>query len=134
MIFLDTDFLINLYMKTNENHERAKEIYDLIENKEKTISKLVIMEVITVLNVKLKQNHSFLTKVYNELNKNYKVLIDNDFYEKGFKILEKELNENNKRIPLFDCVYIALMKELGIKKIVSFDKHFDNQEGITRIK
>jgi len=50
------------------------------------------------------------------------------------KLLEKELNENNKRISLFDCVYIALMKELGIKKIISFDKHFDNQERITRIE
>jgi len=28
---------------------------------------------------------------------------------------------------------MALMRELGIKEIVSFDEHFDNKEGITRI-
>ena len=134
MIFCDTDYFINLYVETNENHERAKEIYDLIENKEKTISKLVIMEVITVLNIKLKQNHKLISKVYKQLNKSYSILDDTVFYDKGFKLLEKELNENNKRISLFDCVYMALIKELGIKNIVSFDKHFDNQEGITRIK
>jgi len=133
MIFLDTNFFINFYVETNENHERAKEIMKLIKNKEKIISKLVIMEVITVLNYRLKQESKLISNVYKELNEDYKVLIDNDFYDKGFNILIKELNENNDKIPLFDCVYMALMREMGIKKIVSFDEHFDNKEGIIRI-
>jgi len=133
MIFLDTNFFINFYVETNENHDRAKEIMKLIKNKEKIISKLVIMEVITVLNYRLKQDSKLISNVYKELNEDYKILIDNDFYDKGFNILIKELNENNDKIPLFDCVYMALMRELGIKEIVSFDEHFDNKKGITRI-
>jgi len=39
----------------------------------------------------------------------------------------------NERIPLFDCVYMDIMKELGITEIVSFDEHFDNKENIIRI-
>ena len=46
--------------------------------------------------------------------------------------MEKVL-EFKKRIPFFDCVYIVLMEKLGIKEIVSFDKHFDNKKGITGI-
>jgi predicted nucleic acid-binding protein len=51
MIFLDANFLINLYVKSNKNHERAKEIFKLIEKREKVISNLVIIEVITVMSV-----------------------------------------------------------------------------------
>jgi len=133
MIFLDANFLINLYVETNSNHKRANEIYNLIESEEKLISKLVIMEVITIMNVRLKQDPYLISKVYKELNKNYNVIIDNDFYDKGFKILNGEFNKNKERMPLFDCVYIALMKDLGINKIATFDSHFDNIEGIVKI-
>jgi len=40
MIFLDANYLINLYVKTNKDHARANEIYNLIENNEKVISNL----------------------------------------------------------------------------------------------
>ena len=133
MIFLDANFFINLYVETNENHEKAKKIYDSLENETLIISNLVIMEVITVMNIKLKQEIGLISKVYNDLNKYYTIIIDNDYYDRGFEILNKEFKENNERIPLFDCVYMALMRDLEIKKIASFDKHFDNKESIGKI-
>lgn len=133
MIFLDANFLINLYVETNNKHERAKEIYNLIENEEKIISNLVIMEVITVMSIKLKQDLHLISEVYEELNNAYKVLNDASFYNKGFEILNYEFNKNKERIPLFDCVYIALMKDLGIEKIATFDNHFDNIKGIVQV-
>lgn len=33
-----------------------------------------------------------------------------------------------ERLPFFDCLYIELMKQLEIKKIATFDKHFNNKE------
>ena len=133
MIFLDANFLINFYVETNKDHERAEELLKSFNDDEILISKLVIMEVITVMNVKLKQNIYLISKVYEELNDNYNVIIDNSFYNKGFEILIREMRENDKRMPLFDSVYISLMKELGIKKIATFDNHFDNIEGIVRV-
>ena len=133
MIFLDANFLINFYVKTNNEYERANELMEEIKDKERVISNLVIMEVITVMNVKLKQDPYLVSKVYQELNDNYRVIVDNDFYDKGFEILTKEMRENKKRMPLFDCVYIALMRELGIKKIATFDDHFDNIDGIVKV-
>jgi predicted nucleic acid-binding protein len=32
-----------------------------------------------------------------------------------------------ERIPFFDCLYIELMQELEISKIVTFDEHFNNK-------
>ncbi|KZX12124.1 type II toxin-antitoxin system VapC family toxin [Methanobrevibacter filiformis] len=130
MIFLDASFLINFYVENNKYHKRAGEILKSIGNENLLISKLVIMEVITVMNIKLKQDSKLISKVYEELNNNYTILIDNDFYDKGLEILSKSLKENKKRLPLFDCVYMALMQELGIKEIATFDKHFNNVDGI----
>lgn len=133
MIFLDANFLINLYVETNNYHERANEIYNLIENEEKVISNLVIMEVITVMNIKLKLDLDLISEVYEELNIAYKILNDANFYNKGFAILNGEFNKNKERISLFDSVYIALMRDLGIEKIATFDDHFDNIDGIVKI-
>jgi len=75
MIFLDTNYLINLHVENNKFHERAKEIYSLIKDKEKVISNLVIMEVTTVLNYRLKQDSELISNVYQELNEEYNINI-----------------------------------------------------------
>ena|GEM_PF-1177164 len=134
MIFLDANYFINLYAinnkdPNNENYNRAKEIYRLIRNREKIISNSVIMEVITVLNVRLKQDPYLVSKVHEELNKNYKIINDTEFHEKGFQILQNEFKKNKIRLPLFDSVYIAIMQDLGIKEIVSFDEHLCDSLG-----
>ncbi len=133
MIFLDANFLINFYVKTNKDHQRAYELLNSFNNDELLISKLVIMEVVTVMNVKLKQGSNIISKVYEELNNDFKVIDDNNFHDKGFEILIKEMKHKNERMSLFDCIYIALMKELGIKKIATFDSHFDNIRGIVKV-
>jgi hypothetical protein len=48
---------------------------------------VVIIEVITVMNNKLKQGKKTLLKVNKELNRNYKVLIDNKFMMMVLKYL-----------------------------------------------
>ncbi|MCL2313416.1 MAG: PIN domain-containing protein [Firmicutes bacterium] len=114
MIFLDANYFINLYVKPNKlkkdklhekNHKRAKEIYKIIENKQKLISNLTIIEVITVLNVNQKQDPYLISKVYKDLNNNYDIVNDTVFHEKGFNILKNEFKKNKERLPLFDCIY-----------------------------
>ena len=112
---------------------KLKKVYELIENKPRIISNLTIIEVITVLNVKLKQNPNLIKKINKDLNNNQDIVNDTSFHLKGFKILRNEFKKNKKRLPLFDCAYIAIMQDLGIKEIVSFDEHFDNKENISRI-
>ena len=133
MIFLDANFIINFYVKNYKYHERAKKLMKSFKNDCLVVSKLVIVETITVMAIKLKQNPELISKVYKELNEYYNVLIDNNHYDKGFEIFQREFKNKKQRLPLFDCVYMALMKDLGIKQIASFDKHFDNKEGIERV-
>jgi predicted nucleic acid-binding protein len=42
-------------------------------------------------------------------------------------------NEHKERLPLSDCIYMAVMEKLKITKIVSFDEHFDLNKNIQRI-
>lgn len=77
------------------------------------------MEVITVMNIKLNLDLDLISEVYEELNIAYKILNDATFYNKGFNILKRGFNRNKERIPLFDSVYIALMRDLGIEKIAT---------------
>jgi len=70
-----------------------------------------------------------IKRVYEELNNKYRVIEDNYYYDRTITRVLKD----KKRLPFFDNLYIVLMEDLGIKKIVSFDKHFHNIDGIERI-
>lgn len=128
MIFLDTSYLISLISNEHCNHQRAKEIYQEIENKEKIISKLVITEVITVLDKKLKVSKEVLKHTYSYLNEDFNVIDDYIFFDMTMKRVLKE-----KNLGFFDCMYITIIENLEIEEITSFDKDFDNIEKIQRI-
>ncbi|KZX11795.1 PIN domain-containing protein [Methanobrevibacter filiformis] len=68
MIFLDANFVIDLFVDTEDNHEKAVKIYKKIKDKQLIISNSVILEVMTVLNIKLKVSKEILGKSYSRLN------------------------------------------------------------------
>jgi predicted nucleic acid-binding protein len=124
MIFLDANYIISLFIEDHEFHERAKEIDESIIGKEQIISRLVISEVITVLNMKLKANNEVIERAYHQMYNYYDIIEDHYFYDKG---LEKILKYNDKDLSLFDCIYMAIIEELGINQIATFDNHFNNK-------
>ena len=129
MIFLDANFLVSYYLHTEEHHERALEIDEEIGNNERIISRSVIAETINVLNNKLKIDKETIEIIYKKLIEDYSMIEDQFFYNKAVK----KLISYEKRLPFFDFLYIALMEELRIEKIATFDKHFNNIEGITTV-
>lgn len=126
MIFLDTSYLIAFFVNREENHERAVEIAKIIENEEKLISKLVVAETITVLKKKLETKD--IIKIYDTL-KNFTTAEDSHLFDSAFKYFIKYDGE----ISFFDAVYIAIMENLAIHQIVSFDSDFNNKKGIVVI-
>jgi len=129
MIFLDANYLVSFYIESEEYHKRALEIDDEIGDRTRVISRLIIAEVINILFTKLKVDKKLIREIYGDLNSEYTLIEDHYFYDKTLN----DIMNSNKRFPFFDYVFITLMKELGIKEIVSFDKHFNNQDGIVRI-
>ena len=128
MIFLDTNYLVSYFIATEKHHKKALEISKEIKGRNQIISRLIIAETVNVLYHKLKLDMGKIKEVYNKLNKNYTLIEDHYFYDKTLEIMDPK-----KRLPFFDYVFITLMKETGIEEIVSFDKHFDNINGIRKL-
>ena len=125
MIFLDANYLLSLYIETETEHDIALDIWDKIKHEELVISNSVILEVITIANIKIKLEKEKLEGIYNNLNGGrFKIVEDVSFQNNSMKKLLKYLPQ---RIPLFDCLYMELMEQLGITKIATFDKHFNNK-------
>lgn len=128
MIFIETSYLINLNVPKLQNHQRAKEIWVEIKDKEKIISKMIVYETITVLR-KLNQDTKTVNKVYKLLvDGEIKVLEDVIYYEQA---LDYTLNHN--KIGFFDNLSYIVMQNNDIKEIVSFDEDFDIFTAIERI-
>jgi len=126
MIFLDTSFLISFFVEKEKNHDRALRVAIDIKDEDKSISRSVIAETITVLKKKLPTKD--IIKIYNVLN-DFTVFEDSHLFDNAFKHFVKYDSE----ISFFDALYISVMNEKGIYYIVSCDSDFDNKDGIVRI-
>lgn len=131
MIFLDVNFIISLFIEDHSHNKQAMEIYERIKDQELIITNSVIMEVMTVLNIKLKVSKDTLEKVYTSINTEiFEIIEDTGLYDDAIK---RQIAYLPERLPFFDCLYIELMEQMNIKEIATFDKQFDNK-GIIRIE
>ena len=82
MYFLDTTFLVGLFVSNDQWHPQAIEVYKKIKNGRLIISKLVIAEMVTVLKNKIPQI-SFFDAMYVhimvEMNISEIASFDSDF-------------------------------------------------------
>lgn len=126
MKFVEPSFLISLFHKKSSKHEKSKKIFNNLEDKNLSISYMVIAEVLTVLR-KLKADNELVKEAYNSMI-NYMIIIDDTlYYEKSFKACL--IND----IGFFDNLYYILMKDLEIDEIISYDNDFDIFNDINRI-
>ena len=131
MIFLDANFIMSLFINNLEQHKTATKIYEEIKNQHLIISNSIILEVMTVSNIKIKVSKEKLEEIYNKLNSGaFEIIEDITLYD---DTLKRQINYCPERLPFFDCLYLEVMKQLRITKIATFDKHFDNKEGIIKI-
>jgi predicted nucleic acid-binding protein len=100
-----------------------------IKNEDKVISRVIIAETINVLNNKLKLDKNKIEETYTKLIEDYTLIEDHYFYNDA---LRKTI-EWKKRLPFFDFVIMSVIEDLGIKKIATFDEHFDLNKNIKRI-
>jgi predicted nucleic acid-binding protein len=125
MIFLDANFLMALFIETEDQHDIALNIWDKIKNDEFIITNSIILEVMTVSNIKIKVSKELLEDICINLNSDmFNIINDTGIYD---KTMERQLSYFPERLPFFDCLYLELMEQLEIEKIVTFDKHFNNK-------
>ncbi|MGL6299220.1 MAG: type II toxin-antitoxin system VapC family toxin [Methanobacteriaceae archaeon] len=125
MIFLDANFLMDFFIESEEKHKIATTIYEKIKDKQPIISNSIILEVMTVANIKIKIRKAKLKEIYISLNSGlFDIIEDIKIYD---DVIERQINYHPQRLSFLDCLYIELMEQIGIEKIVTFDKNFNNK-------
>ncbi len=127
MIFLDTTFIVGLFVSNDDWHEAAVKVYNEIKNEELVISNLVIAETVTILKNKLKTKD--ILEIYRNIPNFFHVIDDNFLYDKAMD----EFVKYDSSISFFDAIYVAIMRKEDIIKIASFDSDFDKVDNIIRL-
>ena len=127
MYFLDTTFLVGLFVSNDQWHPQAIEIYRKIRNDKLVISRLVIAETVTVLKNKLRTKD--IREIYNNLPRLFEIIEDAQLFDGAMN----EFVKYDANISFFDSMYVFVMAEKNISEIVSFDSDFDRVEGIIRL-
>jgi len=134
MIFIDTNIIVDYYIKRynngekNPRHKRAIKLLDSIKDI-KIISNLIRVEVINILYLKHNKNKELIRKVYNNMYTDFEIIDDSSYYD----LAHEKLHECSERLSINDCIYLTIMEDYDIKKIASFNSDFDNKKGIVRI-
>ncbi|WP_067043356.1 type II toxin-antitoxin system VapC family toxin [Methanobrevibacter sp. YE315] len=127
MIFLDTTFVVGLFVSNDDWHESAVKVYDEIKNEKLVISNLVIAETVTILKNKLKTKD--ILEIYRNLPNFFYVVDDSSLYDEAMN----EFVRYDSTISFFDAMYVAIMKKEDILKIASFDSDFDKVDNLIRL-
>ena len=78
-IFLDTNFIVGLFVENDTWHENAEELYYKYEKEEMYISKLVIAEAITLMKLHLEAKE--IREIYYNLPYYFKIVDDSVYYD-----------------------------------------------------
>ena len=127
MIFLDTTFVVGLFVSNDDWHESAVKVYNEIRNEKLVISNLVIAETVTILKNKLETKD--ILEIYRNIPNFFHVVDDNAFYYAAMN----EFVKYDSSISFFDAMYVAIMKKEDIFKIASFDSDFDKVDNLIRL-
>ena len=127
MIFLDTTFVVGLFVSNDDWHDSAVKVYNEIRNEKLVISNLVIAETVTILKNKLETKD--ILEIYRNIPNFFHVVDDNALYDAAMN----EFVKYDSSISFFDAMYVAIMKKEDIFKIASFDSDFDKVDNIIRL-
>ena len=125
MIFVDTNFYVSLENKADSNHEQAKEaLTSLIpKNPQFFTTNLVLYETVTVLSIRVgreaaiyfKENFDPETRIF---------WLDKQTETKAWSLFKRI---KDKDVSFVDCYSFALLEELEIKEVLTFDRDFAKQ-------
>ena len=132
MKFIDTVTLFASFFVDEKHHAKAKEIVGaIVEGKIRNAvySDYVLDELLTLARAKkgVAISNKILEEIINSEIKMEKV-------EQRHLSLAMELFKSYEKLSFTDCTIVALMLDLGIKEIYSFDRSFDSVPKIVRLE
>jgi predicted nucleic acid-binding protein len=128
MVFIDADVFIAWNHASDSNHIKAVKLFERLDKNQ--IKLTTSWEVIDETGTKLSQ---FLTKdvAMKFLERVFSSTIEVVYTDIRYRMEAIELfgKQRSKMVSLTDCVNMVICKDLGIKRIFSFDKHYQ-QNGL----
>ena len=132
-IFVDTGWFKGMIDKSDEHHIRARSIYRGLKKNRSALltTNFVVGETFTLVR---RSCGLYWAKKLNELLTSLKSSLE----------IERVTGEDEgrvwewfwydwKRLSYLDCTSFAVMKRLGLKKVATFDEHFE-MAGFERVK
>ena len=123
-VFIDTGFIIALESVTDQNHEKALQLWNelLKDLPEMVTTTYVIDEIVTFFNSR--NRHAKAVEIGNRLINSRSVQIihvDQGLFDRGWEYFKQH---DDKTFSMTDCISFIVMKEQGSESALSFDKHF----------
>ncbi len=123
-VFLDTSYAIALSVSKDQNHEKAVSIADFLEiDSAKLITtRAIVLEIGNALSARnYRQAAVELLEALEEDPDVEIVPVTEELYQRGFKLFK---NRPDKEWGIIDCISFVIMKDQGISKALTADKHF----------
>ncbi|MFH1260242.1 MAG: PIN domain-containing protein [Elusimicrobiota bacterium] len=121
-IFIDTSAILAILDADDQNYKKAKKKWEELISKEATLvcSNYVLIETVALVQNRLgmKAVRSFQEDVVPMLTIEW---VDEIIHQDG---VTSVLAANRRELSLVDCVNFDFMRQLGIKTVFAFDKHF----------
>ena len=128
MIFVDSSYYIAIADTKDQWHKKSLEISEYIENNLNVVSSFIISEVVTEIG--RRSGGKVAYNLYNYFTDNCEIIyIDRDLISESMGIFLKY----DGALSLADATSIAIMDNMKINEIVSFDSDFDKVDCINRI-
>ena len=130
-VFIDANIFLEIFLDDSKAEDCKEILRSMCENKKQAVTTdFLIYSCILILYSNLKEtkfirNAIIFFNFYNNLR------IVRPSFDDMYDVAE--VMEKNK-LDFNDSLVVSCMKNNGIKKIVSLDKHFDRVNGVERIK
>ena len=123
--FVDSSFIVSLFKENDRNHKIAKKHINIIDNNECYITNGILLEVITILMKKTK-NNDIVKLAYAYLLDNFIIVDEYNIKNYNDRVMELFLkyNNNNFKVSFVDCSSIIIFNHTRLDYVVSFDKGF----------
>lgn len=127
MIFVDSSYFIAVARKKDQWHERAKEIYDKLDE-ELLVSDLVVSESVTSVGAISGGKEGRV--VYDYILDNcHIVYADKKMMDRAMEVYLTY----DGILSLADAVSLVVMEDHSVRRILSFDSDYDKVKNIARI-
>ncbi len=137
-IVIDANILVALFDSGDKWNSRANEIMSGLDGESVNILDFVVSEVINVLIRRLKERGESDDKVKGVVNEFIRSVKDKITWVSGlaefwFDEIVDVLLKSSGKLNFNDAFIVVFCKHRGIKRVVSFDKDFDEIDFIERI-